>query len=186
MTGYFGPTSGIEEIGHGLDASPDKQRSKPHFWPRCLNSDLADMAFWKQLPMAHALTVVLLVAAMLAGCGNDDGLVVVEDPCSNNIIEPSSLTQDPVRVVFFPPAYPPQAIVDNWEGAATAGMVVNSDGSVCEVTITATSGRDDIDEAVLKSARQAIFEPGYVDSVAVRTRAEITVEFRLSNGPHVG
>jgi protein TonB len=120
-------------------------------------------------------TIVLYVAA----CSEDNAPLAPALACTENVVPLSELDTEPVVSQQIQPSYPYQARLINWTGDATASLVVNSDGTVCEVTIVATSGRQDVDESVLSALGQWIYEPGMLDGVARRTKVEFTVEFRL-------
>jgi len=58
--------------------------------------------------------------------------------------------------------------------------VVNADGTVCSATIAESSGREDVDFAVLDSVEHWLYEPGIFHGEAVRTEISQVVNFRLS------
>ncbi|HPF36881.1 MAG TPA: energy transducer TonB, partial [Candidatus Krumholzibacteria bacterium] len=67
-----------------------------------------------------------------------------------------------------------------WEGSVVAEVVVNADGTVCSATIAESSGREDVDFAVLDSAEHWLYEPGTFQGEAVRTEIRQVVNFLLS------
>jgi protein TonB len=126
-------------------------------------------------------TIVSTMVLYVAACSEDSAPLAPALACTQNVVPLSELDIEPVVSQRIQPIYPYQARQINWTGDATASLVVNSGGTVCEVSIVATSGRQDVDESVLSALSQWIYEPGMLDGVARRTKVEFTVEFRLSS-----
>jgi len=127
------------------------------------------------------VAAVTLLVLYVSACSEDNAPLEPALSCTENVIPVSELDTQPVVSERIPPTYPYQARIIFWTGDATASLVINSDGTVCEVSIIATSGRQDVDESVLSALSQWVYEPGLLEGVAVRTKVEFTVEFRLQS-----
>jgi protein TonB len=79
----------------------------------------------------------------------------------------------------MPPVYPPQAKRRGIEGWVRVRFVVTETGEVSEIAILESKPPEIFDQSVRRCVAGWRFQPGSVDGIAVKTRAETTVRFNL-------
>jgi protein TonB len=94
--------------------------------------------------------------------------------------EPQILDRPPKLLAGPVPTYPPSALRRELEGTVVALITTAPDGSVREVEILQSAGRD-FDRAVLTAAKQAKFEAPIYRGQAVSARFQRTYAFSLSD-----
>jgi periplasmic protein TonB len=79
----------------------------------------------------------------------------------------------------IPPVYPLQAKRRGIEGWVRVRFVVTETGAVSDISIVESKPPEIFDQSVRRCVAGWRFQPGSVDGIAVRTRAETTVRFSL-------
>ena len=79
------------------------------------------------------------------------------------------------------PVYPEGARERGESGAVTIEILVGADGSVADVSVAASSGFADLDEAAVKAARRARFVPAESGGRPVASRARLTLDYKLND-----
>ena len=78
-----------------------------------------------------------------------------------------------------PPAYPPIAKRRGEEGKVLLRVLVSADGRAVTVDLQQSSGSVPLDEAALSAVRQWRFVPAKMDGLAVESRVQVPIIFRL-------
>jgi len=120
----------------------------------------------------------VVVAVLIQSCDHDRA-ATPEAPCLAGLVPLEDLDVLPVLLHRAAPDYPRSALRDGWSGSGTSFAIINTDGSLCDCGMAASSGRDDIDASILDSTWTAVFAPGFVDSAQVRCRVEMTLTFTI-------
>lgn len=79
----------------------------------------------------------------------------------------------------MPPVYPLQAKRKGIEGWVRVRFVVTETGAVTDISIVESEPPEIFDQSVRRCVAGWRFQPGSVDGIAVKTRAETTVRFTL-------
>jgi len=78
-----------------------------------------------------------------------------------------------------PPAYPPGAAEEGFEGECRVSLLIDGSGEVGEAWIAQSSGREDVDRAALEAAEATRWKPATLEGVPVSSRLTIPYEFEL-------
>jgi len=81
-----------------------------------------------------------------------------------------------------PPEYPPEARRRGQSGRVVLRVTIETDGTVSEAMIARSSGYEALDAAALRAVRTWKFTPAHVDGAAIRSGADVPVEFVLRTG----
>jgi TonB family protein len=77
------------------------------------------------------------------------------------------------------PEYPPSALKEKAQGLVETKLFVDKQGSVYNVEITQSSGRQDLDDAAVNAARQYKFSPAKLNGVPVNSCAGVPFQFHI-------
>ena len=91
-----------------------------------------------------------------------------------------------VRRYAPPPYYPPAAKAARQQGRVLLNVDVDAAGNVTAVSVKASSGFPLLDEAALQTARVWKFDPARTNEVAVASRTEQPVEFKVPGSVPAG
>ena len=144
------------------------------------------MIFNRQILILCNLLGATLILFSLQACSDEGDIVDPVDPCNLSIVAAAELDSLPSILQLYYPIYPYRARQEGWEGSATASIVVNADSSICSVSITESSGRDDVDSSVLQAMNRTIFAAGILDGESVRSVYPQTITFVLRGVPQPG
>ena len=78
------------------------------------------------------------------------------------------------------PEYPKEARQRGEEGDVTLDLVITARGLVSEVSVAASSGFRDLDDAAARAAARTKFKPATRGSTPVQANARIIIKFRIS------
>lgn len=95
------------------------------------------------------------------------------------VFEAGALDAPLTVLARIPPLYPLDAKRRGIEGWVTIGFVVNREGAVEELTVLESRPPGVFEPAVRSSVLRWRFQPGTVEGIPVRTRAETTIRFEL-------
>ncbi len=90
------------------------------------------------------------------------------------------LDEDATPISRVPPLYPPQAQRASIEGTVTVELIINTDGSVADITILKADPPGIFNEAVARAVKKWRFRPKIKSGKAVPYRARQDVLFSLS------
>ena len=77
------------------------------------------------------------------------------------------------------PPYPPLALRRGWEGTVLLEVRVTTNGRAAEVRVKQSSGYSLLDEAAMKAAQDYDYIPAVVDGVAIESRVEFPMPFKI-------
>lgn len=118
--------------------------------------------------------ICLLAVVALPVVAQDAGTTTEGTESGAELREPLA----PVLVESVNAEYPAQALAQRREGQVELTVIVRTDGSVGEVTIS-RSGGEDFDTAAVNAVRRWRFEPAFVDGRAVDSRISVPFLFTL-------
>lgn len=78
-----------------------------------------------------------------------------------------------------PPTYPPQAVINRWEGTVMLRLHVAANGSVTNLEVLSSSGHHILDVAAIRSVRNWRFVPAKRGGRAVAATVRLPVQFVL-------
>lgn len=79
------------------------------------------------------------------------------------------------------PEYPLAARRRGQQGSVLLNITVSPTGRATEVSLQQSSGFELLDQAAIKAAKTWDFEPARVGTVAVESKIEVPVRFKLTN-----
>lgn len=135
----------------------------------------------QNLRLTLLTTTILLLGSQLSFAG--DGQRTKADHPHEGAGQVYSVLGDvekPVRTGGPIPQYPEIPKQDKIEGVVVAHILIETDGSVSEATIS-RSLRDDLDAIALDAVRQWTFKPARLNGEAVRVHYNITINYRLGD-----
>lgn len=94
---------------------------------------------------------------------------------------PSGFT--PPKVLHFGFWYPTMALQDHIEGTVCMLMTVGTDGTVSDVTVTASSGSKILDDAAISNAQQTTYAPADLNGNPIAVRMRKNAGFYLNRNP---
>lgn len=101
-------------------------------------------------------------------------------------VETAQQQEERAEVVSVPsatgrivPVYPRRARRKGHEGVVTVEISVGADGKVDDVSVVASSGHPELDDAAVAAVRTASFAPATVGGVGVSGKLRLTFDFRL-------
>lgn len=89
-------------------------------------------------------------------------------------VAPGALTRAPELLVEVPAVFPPQAFAERRSGDVILLITIDAAGTVSNVTVKASSGHADLDDAAVVAARQFQFRAAEIDGKP----AAVAIEFR--------
>lgn len=116
-----------------------------------------------------ALACCLVIAPSSAGAGQ---------PSQEPVYKPGNGVSAPVVVKETKPQYTPEARRSGIQGKVELECVVETNGTVGDVTVT-RSLDEGLDQEAVKALKRWTFEPGKKDGKAVRVRVTIEMTFTL-------
>ncbi|WP_233843730.1 energy transducer TonB [Dyella sp. 2HG41-7] len=90
-------------------------------------------------------------------------------------------TRDAIPISTIRPRYPTAALRNNQEGWVDVQYMVNSDGSVSNITVVSAEPRHVFDSAAIDAIRRAKFSPAMRDGAAIAAQQQKRIEFKLSS-----
>lgn len=107
-------------------------------------------------------------------------------PLVEQSVETAQQQEERAEVVSVPsatgrivPVYPRHARRKGHEGVVTVEISVGADGKVDDVSVAASSGHPELDDAAVAAVRTASFAPAMVGGVGVSGKLRLTFDFRL-------
>ena len=128
--------------------------------------------------VVSALVVSVGLLAIFVGCSGDKAPVTPERLCSDQEIV--DVDEIPELLHFAGVEYPSVARDSLWEGVAFVAAWVEVDSTVCDASISTSSGYEVLDNAAIDAIMQSLFIPATKDGEAVLSPVVIGVGFRLS------
>ena len=100
------------------------------------------------------------------------------------VYEPGNGVTAPVLIKSVSPKYTSEAMQAGIEGVVELAVVVSTEGTVSEVTVTKSLDREHgLDAEAVKAAKQWLFKPGTREGKPVAVRIQLILEFRLKGNP---
>ena len=96
-------------------------------------------------------------------------------------ILPSGPVSPPSAIEKVKPVYPEEARVAGIEGVVVLKVVILFDGTVGDIEVLESSGRDDFDQAAEECVKQWKFKPAMQSGIRVTMAARISITFEISN-----
>lgn len=107
-------------------------------------------------------------------------------PLVEQSVETAQQQEERAEVISVPsatgrivPVYPRHARRKGHEGVVTVEISVGADGKVDDVSVAASSGHPELDDAAVAAVRTASFAPAMVGGVGVSGKLRLTFDFRL-------
>jgi len=98
-----------------------------------------------------------------------------------NAILPSGPVSQPQVIKKPPPVYPEEARVAGIEGKVILKVTILFDGTIGDIEILQSSGRDDFDQAAKECLKQWKFKPAMQSGIRVTTAVQIPITFEIIN-----
>ncbi len=98
-----------------------------------------------------------------------------------NALLPSGPVNPPQVINRVPPVYPEEARLAGLEGRVSLKVRVLYDGSIGQIEILQSSGREDFDQAAIECVRQWKFKPAMQSGIRVGMTVSIPITFEISN-----
>lgn len=98
-----------------------------------------------------------------------------------NSILPSGPVSPPSATKRVSPVYPEKARIAGIEGKVVLKVVILFDGSIGDIEILESSGRDDFDQSAKECVKQWKFKPAMQSGIRVTMAARITIAFEITN-----
>jgi protein TonB len=125
------------------------------------------------------ITLVLAPLAFLATNCTDQTPSGPLPSCSLRIVEWDAVDSSFEFLGMDPPIYPDSAREQGHQGKVVIRVVVDHDGSLCEVGVGSSSGYPELDDSALKAAGTARFSAARQGGFPVRVEVSIPLEFSL-------
>jgi len=93
--------------------------------------------------------------------------------------KPSGTSRGPKVIYSQEPVYPERARLNGWEGTVRLRFIVNTQGTVDEVTVVESSGHREIDQAAIDCIKQWRFSPALKTGVPIAAVVTLPVSFDL-------
>lgn len=98
-----------------------------------------------------------------------------------NSILPSGPVSPPSVTKRVQPVYPEEARLAGIEGKVVLKVVIQFDGTIGDIEVLESSGRDDFDQAAIECVRQWEFKPAMQSGIRVTMAARMTIMFEIAN-----
>jgi protein TonB len=86
---------------------------------------------------------------------------------------------EPKYATHIQPIYPEQAKRWHQQGVVVLALFINESGALDKVEIVKSSGFPLLDNAAIRAMKESRFDPALQGNLSVRSRAEVTITFRL-------
>jgi protein TonB len=96
-------------------------------------------------------------------------------------ILPSGPVSPPSAIEKVKPVYPEEARLAGIEGIVVLKVMILFDGTVGDVEVLESSGRDDFDQAAKECVKQWRFKPAMQSGIRVTMAVRIPITFDISN-----
>jgi len=103
----------------------------------------------------------------------------IRSPTPEDLSVGTAMETPPHLLKNVPPTYPPQAVVNRWEGTVMLRLHIAANGSVTNVEMVSSSGHHILDVEAIRSVRNWRFASGKRDGRAVAATVRLPVQFVL-------
>lgn len=115
--------------------------------------------------------------------------------CQGKVFSAKDINQSPTAIKQVPPKVPEAVIRDaqrlfstrggqgpvSIEGETTMTFVINTDGSVCDIAVTESSGNQQVDIASVAAVKRWRFDPVIHDGKPVRVRVRQQIDYIIKS-----
>lgn len=124
------------------------------------------------------------VPSEMQGAGRIAGVPLPDDfdiTSEINSILPSGPVNPPSVTKRVQPVYPEEARLAGIEGEIVLKVVIQFDGTIGDIEVLESSGRDDFDQAAIECVRQWEFKPAMQSGIRVTMAVRMTIMFEIAN-----